>query len=171
MKNTITLLLLLALAPAFAQERSKTIAALDFTARDLDGKKIQLKNILAKGPVLLDFWALWCVPCLKEMPELQKIFTAYHKRGLTIIAVNEDAASGQSQVRPFIKQKRFDFLVVLDEDKDLWNQFNVTALPTTLLLDRNGAIVYSHAGYKPGDEAELKKAIDKLFEAANGERQ
>lgn len=161
----------MALSPVFAQENAQTIAAVDFTTRDLDGKKIQLKNLLAQGPVLLDFWALWCVPCLKEMPELQKIFTAYQKRGLTIIAVNEDATSGQSQVKPFVKQKRFEFLVVFDEDKDLWNQFNVTALPTTLLLNRTGAVVYSNTGYKPGDEVALKKAIDKLFEAENGERQ
>ncbi|MDZ7363859.1 MAG: TlpA family protein disulfide reductase [candidate division KSB1 bacterium] len=163
-------LFLLALAPALAQNNAETPAAVDFTARDLDGKKIQLKNILAKGPVLLDFWALWCVPCLKEMPQLQKLAAQYQKQGLTIIAVNQDSPSDQSKVKPFIKQKRYDFVTVFDEDKDLAKQFNVSILPTTLLLDQNGKVVYAHTGYKPGDEAKLAEQISKLI-AAGGRKQ
>lgn len=146
-----------------AQEPAKSVAAVDFTARDLDGKKVQLKTFLSKGPVLLDFWALWCVPCLKEMPQLQKLAEQYRKPGLTIIAINQDSPSDQSKVKPFVKQKRYDFVVVLDEDKDLSKQFNVAVLPTTLLLDQNGKIVYSHTGYKPGDEAKLAEELRKLF--------
>jgi len=146
-----------------AQEPAKSVAAVDFTARDLDGKKVQLKTFLASGPVLLDFWALWCVPCLKEMPQLQKLAEQYRKPGLTVIAVNQDSPSDQSKIKPFIKQKRYDFVVVLDEDKDLAKQFNVNILPTTLLLDQSGKVVYSHTGYKPGDEAKLAEQISKLF--------
>ena len=147
----------------FSQETPKVQIAVDFTARDLNGNKVQLKKLLENGPVLIDFWALWCVPCLKELPKIQEFRGRYKDRGLTVLAVNEDAANEQSKVKPFLKQKKFDFVVVVDEDKDLMNQFKVVNLPTTILLDKAGNVLYSHSGYKPGDEAELSKHLEALF--------
>ena len=167
-RMTVTMVfVLLIYITCFAQDNSKTISAVDFTIRDINGKKVQLKNLLADGPVLLDFWALWCVPCLKEMPELNKIATKYKESGLTIVAVNQDSPSDQSKVKPFVKQKRFNFVVILDEDKDLWDQFNVNALPTSILIDQTGHVVYTHVGYKPGDQAEIIAALEKLFSRKN----
>ena len=162
--------MLLCYITGFTQDNSKTISTVDFTARDMNGKKVQLKKLLAEGPVLLDFWALWCVPCLKEMPELKKIAKKYKESGLTIVAVNQDSPSDQSKVKPFVKQKRFNFVVVLDEDKDLWDQFNVNALPTSILIDQTGHIVYTHTGYKPGDQNEIIAALEKLFSRKNEKR-
>ncbi len=162
----ITALLLCSIT-CFAQDNSKAISAVDFSARDINGKKVQLKKLLIDGPVLLDFWALWCVPCLKEMPELKKIARKYKESGLTIVAVNQDSPSDQSKVKPFVKQKRFNFVVILDEDKDLWDQFNVNALPTSILIDQTGHVVYTHVGYKPGDQAEIIAALEKLFSRKN----
>ena len=168
---TVTMVfVLLIYITCFAQDNSKTISAVDFTIRDINGKKVQLKNLLADGPVLLDFWALWCVPCLKEMPELKKIARKYQESGLTIVAVNQDSPSDQSKVKPFVKQKRFNFVVVLDEDKDLWDQFHVNALPTSILIDQTGHIVYTHTGYKPGDETKIIEALEKLFSRKNEKR-
>jgi peroxiredoxin len=96
------------------------------------------------------------------MPQLQKLAEQYRKSDLTVIAVNQDSPSDQSKVKPFVKQKRYDFVIVLDEDKDLAKQFNVNILPTTFLLDQNGKIVYAHTGYKPGDEAKLAEELRKL---------
>jgi len=83
------------------------------------------------------------------------------------VAVNQDSPSDQSKVKPFVKQKRFNFVVVLDEDKDLWDQFNVNALPTSILIDQTGHIVYTHTGFKPGDQTEITAALEKLFSAKN----
>lgn len=145
------------------QETPKMQIAIDFTARDLNGAKVQLKKLLERGPVLIDFWALWCVPCLKELPKIQEQRARYKERGLTVLAINEDAANEQSKIKPFIKQKKFDFIVVVDEDKDLMSRFKVVNLPTTILLDKHGNVIYSHSGYKPGDEAELRKHLEALF--------
>ena len=166
----ITAMLLCSIT-CFAQDHSKAISAVDFSARDINGKKVQLKKLLADGPVLLDFWALWCVPCLKAMPELKKIARKYKESGLTVVAVNQDSPSDQSKVKPFVKQKRFNFVVVLDEDKDLWDQFHVNALPTSILIDQTGHIVYTHTGYKPGDETEIIEALEELFLRKNEKRE
>jgi len=143
---------------------SPTRATVDFTIRDITGKRFRLAERLEKGPVLLDFWALWCVPCLKELPELAKIWSRFQGSGLSVVAVNEDAPADQAKVKPFIKRKRYGFTVAFDEDSDLWQQFNIDALPTVILLDRNGDVAYRHTGYKPGDEAELVTRIEQLFE-------
>lgn len=139
-------------------------ANVDFTIRDITGKRFRLAERLKEGPVLLDFWALWCIPCLKELPELQKIWKRFKDSGLTVVAVNEDAPSDQAKVKPYIRRKRYGFTVTFDEDRDLWRQFNLDALPTVILLDRDGKVAYSHTGYKPGDEAELVAWIESLFE-------
>jgi len=65
------------------------------------------------------------------------------------------------------KTKKFDFVAVVDEDKDLMNRFKVVNLPTTILLDKAGNVLYSHTGYKPGDEAELSKHLEVLFPEKN----
>ena len=167
-RMTITILTaFLCYINCFAQDNSKAISEVDFTARDINGKKIQLKKLLANGPVLLDFWALWCVPCLKEMPELKKIARKYQEQGLTVVAINEDSPSDQSKVKPYVKQKRYDFIVVVDENNRLLDQFNVNALPTTILIDQSGAILYVHTGFKSGDEKQLIKEVDTLFATGN----
>lgn len=161
--RTIWITLLVIIVTALGQEKSDLSTASDFVARDLKGKRIQLKKLLAKGPVLLDFWALWCVPCLKKLPQIQKLHRQYESRGLSVVAVNEDSPSDQSKVKPFVKQRRYDFKVIVDEDNDIRNQYRIVSLPTTILLDRKGNVVYSHTGYKRGDEERLAEEIERLF--------
>ena len=160
----LTILIAIFAAPTiFAQGESNSIKEVDFTARTINGKRVQLKKLLENGPVVLDFWALWCVPCLKEMPHLQKILNDYQDQGLTVVAINQDSPSDHAKVKPYVRQKRFDFVVIIDEDKDLWDQFNITALPTTIVIDQSGNITYAHTGYKTGDEKELRSQIEALF--------
>jgi len=136
-RATVALLLIghLAVPGGALGKGSPTRATVDFTIRDITGKRFRLAERLEKGPVLLDFWALWCVPCLKELPELAKIWSRFQGSGLSVVAVNEDAPSDQAKVKPFIKRKRYGFTVAFDEDSDLWQQFNIDALPTVILLD------------------------------------
>ena len=75
----------------------------DFNLRSPEGKRVHLKSLLEEGPVLLDFWATWCKPCIKAMPKLQEIYDQYSERGLTVIGVNEDGPRGQSKVKPFLR--------------------------------------------------------------------
>jgi thiol-disulfide isomerase/thioredoxin len=141
----------------------------DFNLRSPAGERLNLKTMLKDGPVLLDFWATWCKPCVKAMPKLQEIHETYGSLGLTIVGVNEDGPRGQSKVKPFLRARKLTFQVGLDPDGGLMKRMRVTALPTTLLIDRDGEIVYRQAGFTKGSEAGLIEAIEALVGPAPSE--
>jgi len=87
-------------------------AAPDFSLPDLKGKRVNLQKLLEKGPVLVDFWATYCKPCLKAMPKFAEMHRNYEERGLTILGINEDGPRGQAKVRPFLKRLRIPYRTV-----------------------------------------------------------
>ncbi len=136
----------------------------DFNLRTPSGERIQLKSLLKKGPVLLDFWAIWCKPCLKAMPKLQALYEEYKEDGLTVLAINEDSLRGQAMVRPFLRAQNITFPVVFDvSDGNVMLQMDVTALPTTILINRNGKIVLQQCGYSARNTKVLKMVIAALI--------
>ena len=145
------------------QTEMKKNKAPDFSIRDIQGKRIQLTELLKQGPVLIDFWALWCIPCRKKLPHLQTFYNRYKEKGLIVLTINEDDPSNESKVKPFIKGNRYKFLVVVDKDKELFRNFKVISLPTLFLIDQQGNIQQTHVGYRPGDEKQLEKDIQELL--------
>lgn len=132
---------------------------------DLEGRDVDLAAILPGGPVLVSFWALWCKPCLKELPELDRVVLDYAKRGVSMIAVNADAPGDAAKVRPFVKSRGFHFRVVPDAGGEIRRDFGVNTLPTTLLLAPDGSTLWTNQGYRPGDEKGLRAALDAWFAA------
>ena len=165
--NTIFLLTFLALL--FASPVSAADRAPDFNLRSPEGKRIHLKSMLEKGPVLLDFWATWCKPCVKAMPKLQEIHDQYSERGLTVVGINEDGPRGQSKVRPFLRARKLTFQIALDPDSGLMKRMRVTAMPTTLLVDRDGEIVFRQTGFTMGQEKHLIEAIEAVLQESKSE--
>ena len=129
----------------------------------LGGKNTNLKTLLAEGPVLLDFWATWCSPCLKEMVHLQRFHEKYQGYGLTILTVNQDSPKSISKVRSVLKSKKFSFMVALDPNGKIAKRLNAKLMPTTILLDMDGVIRWMHQGYLPGDEIEIESRIQALL--------
>lgn len=148
---------------SLAQTEDKRPKAPNFFIRDINGKRIELAKLLKKGFVLLDFWALWCIPCRKELPHLQDIYNRYKQQGLIVLTVNEDDPSTESKVKPFVKGNRYNFLVVIDKDKELWRKFKIVTLPTSILIDQHGNIQKNFVGYRPGDEKQLEEEIKQLL--------
>lgn len=142
----------------YSQMRYKKLP--DFRLRDTQGKLVKLSDLAEQRLVLLDFWALWCLPCLKELPHLNAIQKEF-KEDLFVVAVNEDDASNQAKIKPYIRGNRFEFHVLLDPDHEIMRKLKLNALPTTFLIGKELEVLYFYQGYQPGDEQKLKEAIQK----------
>jgi thiol-disulfide isomerase/thioredoxin len=128
-----------------------------FTA--LDGAPVRLADFKGRV-VLLNFWATWCAPCIREMPSLDRLQAALEDRGLAVLAVSIDRG-GAKVVRPFAKRLGLDRLALyLDAKAALFKTFGVTGLPTTFLIDRQGDIVGAYAGAAEWDGPEARALIE-----------
>ncbi len=129
----------------------------------LGGGKTSLNKLLKEGPLLIDFWATWCGPCLKEMVHLQRFHEKYSGYGLTILTINQDSPKSLSKVRSTVKSKKFSFMVALDPNRKIAKRLNAKLMPTTILVDMDGVIRWMHQGYLPGDEEEIESRIQALI--------
>lgn len=134
-------------------------SAPEFTVEGLDGKKYVLKDLLAKGPVLLDFWTTWCKPCMNELPELDKLYQKYQDRGFTLLTIASDDAKTASKIKPLVKSRGFTFPVGTDPERKIGNAYSVRNYPTSYLIGRDGKILSVAQGYRPGDEKKLEEEI------------
>lgn len=137
--------------------------AADFTLRNPAGVDVTLSELLEDGPVVVDFWAMSCKPCLKAFPDLQEIFDNYKDCGLTVVAVSVDGSRTTSKVGAFVRAKGNTFEVVLDPSMNVARKYHVTSIPRTVLVDTNGNIVYAVTGYRPGNHDDLVRAIEGLI--------
>ena len=125
-----------AIAKLEAEDRDRRAA--DFTLTDLKGKSWTLKSLRGKV-VLVNFWATWCPPCRKEMPDLDALHHQFENQGLVILALSDEAAN---VVKPFIAQKqKVGYPILFDPDKVAAQRFHVTGIPKTFVFDRDGSLV------------------------------
>lgn len=137
----------------------------EFRLPTIDGTTFDVKEVLGKKIIVMNFWATWCVPCRREMLHLQKLYDQYGDAGLQVLAISIDDASKVSQVKPLVKSNKYTYPVLLDTDSLLIKKFQAQPeIPLTLLVDRRGRIVRRFQGYKPGDEETLKAEIKKLLD-------
>tara|TARA_B100001248_G_scaffold231861_1_gene192494 strand:+ start:697 stop:1185 length:489 start_codon:yes stop_codon:yes gene_type:complete len=148
------LFLFFAVTLSFSQNIDKNIIL-----NPLMGKKIKLENYLSNGPVLINFWATWCAPCIKEMPYLDQFEKKYKDKGFSVLAVSVDNQKSLSQVRSFIKTKKFSFDIFLDPNMQIFKKLNGNLMPTNVLIDKSGKVVWRHYGYLPGDEKKMEEQI------------
>ncbi len=131
----------------------------DFTLTDISGQEFSLSSTRGKV-VILDFWATWCPPCRMEIPHFEALYKEYKGKGLEIIGVALDRG-GASDVIPFVKANGVTYPVVIGgaEVTALYGGFR--GIPTTFVLDRNGAIVEKFVGYR--EKETFEEAIKKLL--------
>lgn len=159
--KTIRLICCLLLASFFSiGALASETAAPNFTLKSNSGKNIRLSEL--KGQVVLvNFWASWCGPCRQEMPKLEDLYQKYNKLGFTILGINvEEDATKANQI---IAKGGISFPILYDNQNSVSKLYNVSAMPSTVIIDRNGNQRAVHLGYKPGYEdlyaSEIKKLV------------
>jgi len=126
-----------------------------FTLDALDGKPAAITA--GGGVIILNFWATWCPPCRQEMPDLD-VFARKHGGKVAFYAVNIQESAGQ--VTEFMTQNKYTMNVLLDKDGAVANTFRINAIPTTLVVDKQGVIKYRKSG--PVTMAELEGVLNGL---------
>jgi peroxiredoxin len=109
----------------------------DFTLTDLHGRQWTLRNLQGKV-VLVNFWATWCPPCRKEMPDLEALYRRFKGQGFVILAISDE---GASTVKPFIAERKVTYPVLLDPGDKVHEGFQVDGIPKSYVYDRSGRLV------------------------------
>ena len=136
----------------------------NFRLKTMDGGEIQFADLLNRGPILVDFWATWCVPCLKEMVQFQKLYEKYHERGFEILAISIDTPRSASKIKPTVKSKGFTFPILLDPNKEVLRMFGGrSVVPYAVIVSPDGQIVTSYEGYKSGNEDVVEQELQKYL--------
>jgi len=136
------------------------------TLTDMEGNTLSLDEAKGEKLTVLDFWATWCKPCVKSIPEMVKISHDFSDKGVKFIGVNEDSPRNQNKVRPFANSLGIDYQVVLDEDQEIMTELVVSVLPTFIVMNGEGKIIYTHEGFLPGDEELIRQKIEELLDDA-----
>ena len=133
------------------------------TLKKMNGRSVKLSEYLNKGPVLINFWATWCSPCKKEMVFLDEFERRYKDNGLSILSISIDSQKSLSHVRSYIRANNYTYDVFLDPNRQVFKKLNGNLMPTNVLIDKNGKVLWRHYGYIPGDEKnmdlELRSAL------------
>jgi peroxiredoxin len=124
-------------SPSSAQGVEVGNLAPDFQLQNLDGQTVSLGNLQGK-PVLINFWATWCGYCIDEMPYIQEIYEEWSDKGLEVLAINKGESS--AKVEEFIQSHTLSFTVLLDTRQDVAQRYNITGIPTTFFIDKDGII-------------------------------
>jgi len=124
--------------------------ALNFQLHNLEGEPVSLGDLRGK-PVILNFWATWCRPCVSEMPFIQRVYEEQSAEGLVLLAINIGGTS--SQVKEFLQGHNLSLPVLLDTKQDVAQRYKIQYIPTTFFIDKEGIIQAVKVGTFPSKEA------------------
>lgn len=141
------------------REIVRSVEATDFTLPTLDNQEQSLTAARGKV-VILNFWASWCEPCKTEMPHFQTYYEQ-HQKDVEILAVNFTKKDQVNHVKKFVEQHELTFPILLDETGETSMMYGAFALPTTIIIDRQGQIAHEILG--PLDETLLAEYIEPLL--------
>src|ERR1051326_1828559 len=141
---------------------SRQKVAEDFTLRTVGGSSFRLREHRGK-PVLVNFWATWCLPCREEMLAMERLYQK-HKDDLVLVAVSLDA--DPVVVPPYVKASKLTFPIALDPKAEVGNTYGVRALPSSFVVDRDGTLLSLALGPRHWDNPAAHDLVDGLATSA-----
>lgn len=160
MKSLVVLLAAGILVSANVQAETLEGPAPDFTLKSRSGENIKLSEMRG-DVVMINFWASWCAPCRQEMPLLEEMYKKYSDLGFVLLGVNVEEDS--SKAGELLRDIPVTFPILYDNTNKVTKLYKVVAMPSTVMVDRDGNMRYLHRGYLPGYEAEYVKQIKELI--------
>lgn len=155
-------LVLLCLTLTLSIPAARAADAPAFTLPDAQGTTVSLASLRGKV-VLVDFWASWCLPCLKSFPWLSEMQAKYRDKGLVVVGINLDKSVADAD--KFLKRVPHGFTILYDPAGDTAKTYAVKAMPSSCLIDRKGGLALEHGGFRDGDKAALEAAITAALES------
>ena len=126
---------------AFAAEKLRAgERAPSFNFPNLAGEEVSLTSLEGKV-TLVNFWATWCVPCIAEMPSLERLYKTYQDKNFQIVAVSVDPPTQKDAVGEFVKKSGITFDILLDPEFSLAPEYGVTGFPESVFLDPEGRVI------------------------------
>lgn len=139
----------------------------DFTLEVVGGQQVSLSDY--KGQVVLvNLWATWCPPCVRETPRLVRLYEQYKDQGFVLLGVNTTYQDERADVEQFVRDQKVSYPVLLDTDDSFGQAYRARVLPTSYLIDREGRIVQVRVGEI--DEAQLAEQIEGLLRTESATR-
>jgi thiol-disulfide isomerase/thioredoxin len=154
-----------------AETRGEGAPAPNFSWLDASGKAVSFRDYSRGKPVLINFWAAWCVPCRVELPELKKLSKEYTPKGVAIIGVNsqdwkDPPSLALDYLTTFATDWKINYPIVIEgkkpDEKPLWDAFGLKGgMPVSVLIDKQGRIVKTLSGTH--SQAQFAAELDKLL--------
>lgn len=131
----------------------------DFTLKSTQGENFNLSE--QRGQIIvINFWASWCGPCRKEMPMLESLHNKYNNLGVSVWGINVEQENQAG--KDFLADLNLSFPIFFDSSNKIAANYQVEAMPTTVIIDRNGQVRHVFRGYKDGYDKKYAKAIKSL---------
>jgi len=162
MKKVFSTILAIVLLSILSTAQNRTLPSVN--VKTLDGNTINTKSLENNGkPIVISFWATWCVPCKKELNAIAEVYEDWQEEtGVKLVAISIDDTRSMSKVKPYVNASGWEYDVYLDPNGDLKRAMGVQQVPHTFLLNDDKEIVWQHRTYVDGDEEELLDEIRKL---------
>lgn len=149
-------IILALLLPASALALNQGNALQPFSARDMDGKTIDLAAVIGNKPIMLIFWASWCPNCKTEVPKVNALVKKFQSKGMVFIGINVGHNDSEKKARRFMDKTNMNYPVIFDKKGKITRQYGIRGVPTILVSDKNGTVVFKNYG--------VPEITDEMFE-------
>jgi peroxiredoxin len=136
--------------------------AVPFTMTDVKGNRINLSEHIGEKAILLDFWSIYCAPCVEQMPAVIELYEKYNEMGLEVFGISLDSRFNAKRLGKFLESYDHDipYPIIHDAQSEIRRLYGVSSLPTYILVDTDGKIYLFFVG---SDEEELELAIKRIL--------